>query len=73
MADYCRQCGICQKTSPTKPCRAPLIPLPIVDEPFQKVALDIVRPLPRSGSGNVCVGDLRLCHKVPGGDAHEGN
>ena len=49
-ADFCRRCAICQKTPPVKPRRAPLIPLPIVDEPFQKVAMDIVGPLPRSGS-----------------------
>ena len=49
-ADFCRRCAICQKASPVKPRRAPLIPLPIVDEPFQKVAMDIVGPLPRSGS-----------------------
>lgn len=32
--------------------RAPLIPLPIISEPFARVAMDIVRPLPRSKSGN---------------------
>ena len=35
------------------------MPLPIVDEPFQKVAMDIVGPLPRSSSGNKYV--LVLC------------
>ena len=59
VADYCRVCKIFQKTSPAKPCRAPLIPLPILDEPFQKVAMDIVGPLPRSGSGNKYV--LVIC------------
>ena len=52
VAGYCKQCEICQKTTPVKPSRAPLIPLSIVDEPFQKVAMDIVGPLPRSSSGN---------------------
>ena len=32
--------------------RAPLIPLPIISEPFARVAMDIVGPLPRSKSGN---------------------
>ena len=32
--------------------RAPLVSLPIVDEPFSRIAMDIVRPLPRSRSGN---------------------
>ena len=29
-----------------------MIPLPIIPEPFLKVAIDIVRPLPRSYFGN---------------------
>eukprot|EP00731_Ephydatia_muelleri_P011429 Em0006g323a len=69
-ADFCRRCAICQKASPVKPRRAPLIPLPIVDEPFQKVAMDIVGPLPRSGSGNkyvlvVCDYATRYPEAVP--------
>eukprot|EP00731_Ephydatia_muelleri_P032505 Em0024g49a len=46
VADYCRRCAICQKPFPVKPHSAPLIPLLIVDEPFQKVAMDIVGPYP---------------------------
>ena len=29
-----------------------MIPLPVVEEPFQRIAMDIVGPLPRSQSGN---------------------
>ena len=38
---------------------APLIPLPVVDEPFQCVAMDIVSPLPKSRSGKRYI--LVLC------------
>ncbi len=38
---------------------APLIPLPIITEPFKKVAMDIAGPLPRSKSGYVYI--LVLC------------
>ena len=31
---------------------APLIPLPIIEEPFQRIAMDLVGPLPQSRSGN---------------------
>ena len=31
---------------------APLMPLPIINEPLTRVAMDIVGPLPRSKSGN---------------------
>ncbi|KAL5481324.1 hypothetical protein EMCRGX_G021460 [Ephydatia muelleri] len=63
-ADFCRRCAICQKTSPVKPRRALLIPLTIVDKPFQKVAMDIVGPLPRSGSGNKYI--LVVCNYATG-------
>ena len=29
-----------------------MIPLPVMEEPFQRIAMDIVGPLPRSQSGN---------------------
>ena len=32
--------------------RAPLIPLPIIDEPFRRIAMDIVGPLPKSRAGH---------------------
>ena len=49
--DYCRSCHQCQKSSPRGTRRAPLIPLPIIDVPFRRVAMDIVGPLPRSSTG----------------------
>ena len=51
VAEYCRQCGECQKTTHRRVHRAPLIPLPIIDEPFHRIAMDIVGPLSRSRSG----------------------
>ena len=59
VAEYCRSCGACQKTSHCRPPKAPLVPLPIIDEPFSRIAMDIVGPLPRSRSGNKYV--LVLC------------
>ena len=50
-AEYCRTCAECQKTSNRKGRPAPLISLPIIEEPFQRIAMDIVGPLPRSRSG----------------------
>ena len=50
-ADYCKACPECQKTTVRRPPRAPLIPLPIIEEPFSRIAMDIVGPLPRSRSG----------------------
>ena len=52
VGEYCRQCEVCQKTRSRKPRRAPLIPLPILEEPFQRIGMDIVGPLPRSARGH---------------------
>ena len=52
VAEYCRTCGTCQKAASRKMVRAPLIPLPIISQPFERIAMDIVGPLPRSARGN---------------------
>ena len=52
VAECCRTCPTCQKTSPRRPKQVPMKPLPIVDVPFQRIAMDIVGPLPRSRQGN---------------------
>ena len=51
VAKFCKDCLVCQKSSKTRVQRAPLIPLPVVQEPFKRIAMDIVGPLPRSSSG----------------------
>ena len=50
--EYCKCCLQCQKSSNKGVQRAPLIPLPIMGEPFKRIAMDIVGPLPKSKSGN---------------------
>ena len=50
--EYCRTCGVCQKATQRGVQKAPLVPLPIVSEPFSRIAMDIVGPLLRSRSGN---------------------
>ena len=48
---FCKGCLVCQKSSKRRVQRAPLIPLPIIQEPFKRIAMDIVGPIPRSSSG----------------------
>ncbi|XP_076057566.1 uncharacterized protein LOC143035033 [Oratosquilla oratoria] len=52
--DFCRSCDICQRMSSkgrVKP--VPLHPLPIITEPFSRVAMDLVGPLfPPSAEGH---------------------
>lgn len=50
---YCRSCGACQRAG--KSCHAPppvpLNPLPIFSEPFTRVMVDCVGPLPKTKKG----------------------
>lgn len=51
--NYCRTCHVCQVVG--KPNQVvkpvPLIPIPAFGEPFSKVVVDCVGPLPRTKSG----------------------
>lgn len=49
----CRQlcCQECQKDSLKQNQRTPMIPLPVIGVPFQRITMAIVGPLPRSRSG----------------------
>ena len=52
--EYCRSCHVCQmvgKPNETIPV-APLKPIPICSEPFSKIIIDCVGPLPKTKSGN---------------------
>lgn len=44
---YCRSCDTCQRLGKGgKPPKAPLIQVPIITEPWKRIAIDIVGPLP---------------------------
>lgn len=50
---YCQACPKCQKgTSKSRVSKVPLIKIPSVDYPFQRVAIDMVGPLPKTKRGN---------------------
>ena len=49
---FFRCCKQCKKSSNKGVPKAPLVPLPIVSTSFEKIAMDIVGPLPRSRSGH---------------------
>ena len=70
VAEYCRGCAVCQKSSHHRVRHAPLVPLPVIDEPFRRIAMDIIGPLPRSRSGKryvlvVCDYATRYPEAVP--------
>ena len=57
--DLCARCPECQKTAKHQKHRAPMVPLPIIDQPFERIAMDMVGPLPRLKTGHRYV--LTVC------------
>ena len=49
VAQYCE---LCQRSTPWKPVRAEMIPMPLMSCPFERMAMDLIGPLPRSRKGN---------------------
>jgi hypothetical protein len=51
---FCKTCHICQMVGkPNQKIKAaPLLPIPAFDEPFSRVIVDCVGPLPKTKSGN---------------------
>ena len=52
VAEYCRRCPECQRTTKGSQHKVPLIPLPVMQEPFERIAMDVVGLLPWSRRGN---------------------
>ena len=54
VAKFCQSCHTCQLVG--KPNQvippAPLYPIPVIGEPFERVVVDCVGPLPKTASGN---------------------
>ena len=49
---YCQACPECQRVAPRATVRNPLIPMPIIEIPFVRIAMDIVGPLPKTSRGH---------------------
>jgi len=66
--NYCRSCDVCQRLGKgKKPAPAPLHSMPLVNEPFAQIAIDIIGPLPICNeSGNKYILTvLDLCTHYP--------
>ena len=50
--DLCASCPICQKAGAAIIVKAPLNPLPVIKEPFTRIAMDVFGPLNRTKAGN---------------------
>lgn len=54
IVQYCKTCHVCQlagKVNQPVP-RVPLHPIPVIGEPFERVIVDCVGPLPKTRTGN---------------------
>ncbi|XP_062588592.1 uncharacterized protein LOC134250255 [Saccostrea cucullata] len=51
---FCRSCDICHRTTPKgRTTKVPMSVMPIIDEPFRRVAVDLVGPIqPMTDNGN---------------------
>ena len=58
-ADYCRSCEVCQKSNLKYPIRAKMVSMPLIEQPFQRIAMDVVGPLPCTQRGNRFI--LSIC------------
>ena len=70
IAEFCQQCQVCQRTAGKRVVRAPLVPLPVISQPFERIAMDIIGPLPKSRRGHryvlvVCDYATRYPEAVP--------
>ena len=45
VSEMCESCPLCQKAGPAVRVKAPLQPLPVMREPFSRVAMDIFGPI----------------------------
>ena len=50
---HCKTCHPCQLTGKPNQIipKAPLVPIPVVEQPFYRIIIDVVGPLPRTKSG----------------------
>lgn len=53
----CRSCNVCQRiTDKERTQRAPLEPIPVIPEPFERVTIDLVGPVnPRAADGSMYI------------------
>ncbi len=49
--EHCQSCDTCQRHSKYVPRRAPMVARPVITEPFESIAIDLVGPLPKGKGG----------------------
>ena len=62
----CEGCVACQEIGKLRKRVVPLQPLPIIDTPFLRIAIDFIGPLPRTKQGKRYILVLMDCYKMAG-------
>ncbi len=52
VGEHCKSCEVCQRKNKHTPRRALAVERPLLSEPFEAVAVDLVGPLPKGKGGN---------------------
>lgn len=70
IANLCRSCEACQKTAHLRTPKYPLVPLPVIETPFSRMAMDMIGPLPATSLGHkyiltVCDYSTRYPEAIP--------
>ena len=59
ITEYCKTCEVCQRSRGRRPTRAPMMPMPLIQKPFTRIAMDLIGPLPKTKRGNQFI--LTIC------------
>ena len=59
VSNYCRSCEVCQKNDPKCPPRAKMVSMPWIEQPFKRIAMNVIGPLSRTQRGNRYI--LTIC------------
>ena len=49
VVEYCKPCQECQKML-RRGLKAPMVPMPVTGEPFERIAMDVAGPLPQTAT-----------------------
>ena len=52
VSNYCRSCEVCQKNDPKCSPRAKMVSMPWIEQPFKRIAMNVIGPLSRTQRGN---------------------
>ena len=62
ITEYCKTCEVCQRSRGRRPAQAPMLPMPLIQKPFTRIAMDLIGPLPKTKPVITLPDILRLSH-----------